>query len=65
MDLTGKVCFGYSDLLTGASDDPKTAQTEVVPETAMLQNTVTGKYCPQHTFTQNINIKVIFLASLS
>lgn len=26
----------------------------------MFQNSVTGKYCPQHTFTQNTNIKVIF-----
>lgn len=60
MGLTGKVCFGWSDLLTGASDDPKTAQAKAVSETAMLQNTVAGKYCPQCTFTQNNNIKVIF-----
>lgn len=65
MDLTGKVSFGCSDLLSGASDDPKTAQAAGVSETAMLQNTVAGKYCPQHTFIQNNNIKVIFLTSLS
>lgn len=60
MDLTVKFCFGCSDLLTDASDDPKTAQFEAVCETAMFQNTVTGKHCPQYTFTQNTNIKVIF-----
>lgn len=43
---------------------PRTAQTEAISETEMLQNTVTGEYCPQCIFIQNANKKIIFLALL-